>query len=114
MNPLFLSLLAVPSSVVNVTLSVAPRTIDINWTQPLYPNGVLVTYIVSVTGEFTYNTVTDEFYDSAVIEVNTTDNPMTRLTELEPNSNYTIGVGAVNSAGEGNITEVTVLTLDAG
>lgn len=71
-------------------------------------------YVVSFTGEFTLNTVTDEFYDPVILQVNTSDNLMAQLTGLEPYSNYTIALSAVNSAGEGNATEISVLTLEAG
>ena len=113
MNPNCLPLLlAVPSPVVNVTVSVTPRTMDVNWSQPLYPNGVLLTYNVSFTGNFTLNSVTDEFYESVFVQFNISD--MTTLTALEPYSNYTIGVSSMNSAGDSNFTEIFVQTPEAG
>ena len=105
---------AVASPVVNVTLSVTPRTIDVNWSIPLDPNGVLLTYIVSLTGEFTLNSVTDEFYETVFIQFNISDIGMANFTELEPYSNYTIGVSSVNFAGDSNFTEVFVQTPEAG
>ena len=71
-------------------------------------------YNVSFSGEFTFNVVTDEFYDTAIFQFDLSDNPMAHFTELEPYSNYTISLSAVNSAGEGNITELSVQTLEAG
>ena len=107
-------LLAVPSPVVDIMVSVWPRMIDLFWSTPLYPNGELLTYIVSFTGEFTLNSVTEEFYDSVMAEVNVSDSPMTSLLALEPFSNYTITLSAVNSAGEGNVTEIGVMTPEDG
>ena len=69
---------------------------------------------MSFTGEFTLNSVTEEFYDSDMAEVNVSYGPMTSLLELEPFSNYTITLSAVNSAGEGNVTEIGVMTPEDG
>ena len=107
-------LLAVPSPVVDVMLSVLPRMIDLFWSTPLYPNGVLLTYIVSFNGTFTLNSVMAEFYDTVTMQVNVSDSPMASLLELEPYSNYTIALTAINSAGEGNVTEISVMTLEDG
>jgi len=95
-------------------VSVLPRVIDLFWSAPLYPNGELLGYNVTFNGEVTLNSVTEEFYDSVVFQVNVSDGPMTSLFDLEPFSNYTITLSAMNSAGEGNVTELSVMTPEDG
>ena len=95
-------------------VSVWPRMIDLFWSTPLYPNGELLSYTVSFTGKFTLNSVTEESYDSVMFQVNVSDSPMTSLLALEPFSNYIVTLSAVNSAGEGNATEITVMTAEDG
>lgn len=107
-------LLAVPSPVVDLMMLVLPRMIDLFWSAPLYPNGELLPYIVSFTGEFTLNSVTEKFYETVMFHVNVSDSPMTRFLALEPFSNYTITLIAVNSAGEGNATKLSVTTAEDG
>ena len=107
-------LLAVPSAVVDVMTLVLPRRIDLSWSAPLYPNGELLTYIVSFTGEFTLNSVTEKFYETVMFHVNVSDSLMMSFLALEPFSNYTITLIAVNSAGEGNVTIISVMTAEDG
>ena len=95
-------------------VSVLPRVIDLFWSAPLYPNGELLAYIVTFNGEVTLNSVTEEFYDSVMFQVNVSDGPMISLFDLEPFSNYTITLSAMNSAGEGNVTELSVMTPEDG
>ena len=95
-------------------VSVLPRMIDLFWSAPLYPNGELLTYIVSFTGEFTLNRVMEKFYETVTFHVNVSDSPMTSFLALEPFSNYTITLIAVNSAGEGNATKTSVMTAEDG
>ena len=93
-------------------VSVWPRMIDLFWSTPLYPNGELLSYTVSFI--FTLNSVMEESYDSVMFQVNVSDSPMTSLLALEPFSSYTVTLSAVNSAGEGNATEITVMTAEDG
>ena len=105
---------AVPSPVLDAMVSVLPRVIDLFWSAPLYPNGELLAYIVIVNGEFTLNNVTEEFYDFVMFQVNVSDDSMTSVFNLEPFSNYTITLSPLNSAGEGNVTELSVMTPEDG
>ena len=105
---------AVPSPVLDVMVSVLPRVIDLFWSAPLYPNGELLAYIVIFNGEFTLNNVTEQFYDFVMFQVNVSDDSMISLSDLEPFSNYTITLSPLNSAGEGNVTELSVMTPEDG
>ena len=56
----------------------------------------------------------EKFYETVTFHVNESDSPMTSFLALEPFSIYTITLSAVNSAGEGNATETSVMTAEDG
>ena len=75
-------------------------TIGLRWDAPECPNGPITHYII------TYNGLT----------ANTTNESTTfTLTDLEPFTNYTINVAAVNGVGVGNASnDITVQTAEGG
>ena len=92
---------AVSSEVLNLVYTeVTDTTIGLRWVAPECPNGPITHYII------TYNGLT----------ANTTNESTTfTLTDLEPFTNYTINVAAVNGVGVGNASnDITVLTAEGG
>ena len=92
---------AVSSEVLNLVYTeVTDTTIGLQWVAPEFPNGPITHYII------TYNGLTE----------NTTNESTTfTLTDLEPFTNYTINVAAVNGVGVGNASnDITVLTAEGG
>ena len=79
---------------------VTDTTIGLRWDAPECPNGPITHYII------TYNGLT----------ANTTNESTTfTLTDLEPFTNYTINVAAVNGVGVGNASnDITVQTAEGG
>ena len=79
--------------------------ITITWTEPMYPNGVILTYRVTVSN-------TD---DSSVVYNSTlTDTTVTASVMALPFTNYTVTVAASTSAGEGEEETVTLTAPQAG
>ena len=80
--------------------------ITITWTEPMYPNGVIQTYRVTVTN-------TD---DSSLVYNNSTltDTTVTASVMVLPFTDYTVTVAASTSAGEGEGETFTLTAPQAG
>ena len=92
---------AVPSSPVHLNISdISPTTFLIHWDPPTRPNGIILSYEVSYTGEHTLNNVPETFYNTTVVTVSPSSTSL-ELLELEPYSVYNVTVRAVNGAGHG-------------
>ena len=89
------------------TTQILTADITITWTQPMYPNGVIQTY--SVTVFETANPSNMVYNDSTLIDPNV----MTSVMVL-PFTNYTVSVAASTSAGQGEEDTVTVESPEAG
>ena len=84
------------------SVDVTDTTVTLNWTAPAVPNGVVTSYVITVTNDVTREEFT----------VNTTDTEL-EVTGLTPYTNYTFTVAAVNGAGVGNVSNpVTVQTAE--
>ena len=82
-------------------------TITINWSAPIEPNGVITGYIYTVT----YNSnnsvlVSDTINETSVMDLNVMD--------IEPHTDYNVSVLAVNSAGNGESTQISVSSPQTG
>ena len=89
------------------TTQILTDDITITWTQPMYPNGVIQTY--SVTVFETANTSNMVYSDSTLIDPNVTTSVM-----VLPFTDYTVSVAASTSAGRGDESTVTVESPEAG
>ena len=81
-------------------------TLDISWSEPAFPNGVILSYEVIVT----------ETSDSSVVvhEENVTDTEVMPSVMVLPFTNYTVTVAASTSAGQGAETSTTAVSPEAG
>ena len=81
-------------------------TLDISWSEPVFPNGVILSYEVIVT----------ETSDSSVVvhEVNVTDTGVMPSVMVLPFTNYTVTVAASTSAGPGAGASTTAVSPEAG
>ena len=96
------------STMSNYDSSTQLLTVDITvtWTEPMYPNGVIQTYKVTVNQ-------TDD--SSFVYSSNTqTDTTVTASVMVLPFTNYTVTVVASTSAGQGEGETVTLTAPQAG
>ena len=51
-KPLFILLILAPSAVQNLNVvEISPRTVNVSWTPPLYPNGIIRSYHILYTAE---------------------------------------------------------------
>ena len=81
--------------------------IAITWTQPVYPNGVIESYSVSV-----YETANPDnvVYNASAV----TSTTVTTSVIVLPFTNYTVSVAASTSAGEGEGETFTLTSPQAG
>ena len=84
-------------------------TIDINitWDEPIYPNGVITAYNVTVYQ--TANSSDVVYRDGSITNLTVTESVM-----VLPFTDYTVSVSASTSAGQGDETTVTVESPQAG
>ena len=80
--------------------------ITITWTEPMYPNGVIQTYRVTVTNTDDSSLV----YSSGTL----TDTTVTVSVIVLPFTDYTVTVAASTSAGEGEGETFTLTAPQAG
>ena len=81
--------------------------IGITWEVPVYPNGIITTY--SVTVSQTDNSSDIIFSSSTLTAPNVTESVM-----VPAYTNYTVSVAASTSAGEGNESTITITSPQAG
>ena len=81
-------------------------TLSISWSQPLYPNGDILSYEVIVT----------QTSDPSVVIYgeNVTDTEVMPSVMVLPFTDYTVSVAASTSAGQGDESTVTVESPEAG
>ena len=81
-------------------------TLNISWSQPLYPNGDILSYEVIVT----------QTSDPSVVIYgeNVTDTEVMPSVMVLPFTDYTVSVAASTSAGQGDEDTVTVESPEAG
>ena len=82
-------------------------SISISWSEPIEPNGVILRYNYTV---FDTETTTELLAGST----ESTSVVVTMLSGVEPFTNYTVGVFAVNSAGGGQDSTITSLSPETG
>ena len=107
----FVFLLA-PSAPLNLTVSnKTSHSIEVRWTKPLYSNGILLAYHLFYSGLESNNPVSDAFYhEKHIVMMYSMEEELKKeLTGLVPYSMYNITIGAMNSAGLGNLSEATVV-----
>ena len=113
------SLQTVSSAPLNVAITNKTSTsVLVSWSSPLYPNGITVTYKISLLGVESFNPVPNTFYNSTkhTVVVNSSDeNTELELTDLVPYSLYNITITAMNRVGYGEPSEpISVRTREDG
>ena len=85
-------------------------SVSISWSEPSEPNGVILHYNYTVSSNETITAIvrgsTGSGSSTSVVE--------SMLSVIEPFTSYTVGVVAVNSAGEGEESSVTVESPQTG
>lgn len=81
-------------------------TITIMWSPPMEPNGVITNYTYTVTDASDTVLVSDTTNETFVMDLNVMD--------IEPHMDYTLSVIAVNSAGNGMDSQISVLSPQTG
>ena len=88
----------------NATTRILTLDLTITWTEPMYPNGEIQSYEVTVyTGE------DDVYNDSSIAAPN-----VTVLVEVMPYTDYTVRVVASTSAGPGDENTLIIRSPQAG
>ena len=103
-----------PSKPQNLTVTnKTSRSLTVEWSTPLTPNGVILNYQVSYAGLESINPVPDSF--EAVKTLNLSGTMYTvDVAGLSPHSLYNISVKAFTSVGGGEESTVTIRTEEDG
>ena len=80
--------------------------IDISWSQPLYPNGEITSYSVTV---YRTDDSTDVVYSNDTL----TDTSVTPSVMVPAFTDYTVTVAASTSAGQGEAVSLTIQSPEA-
>ena len=97
----FPSCVSAPGPVASLSGSPVSRNqVTLLWTPPLIPNGIITWYSITISSPG--STTTRVAVSSATRSH--------RLQGLHSNTQYTVTVAAVNRAGEGQATTITILT----
>ena len=103
-----------PSSPLNLTITNKTSTsLTVEWSPPLTPNGVILSYQVSYVGLESLNPVPDSFETNSTLNTNGTTLTV-EVAHLSPYSWYSLSTKAFTSAGGGEETTVTVRTEEDG
>ena len=94
-------------SIFNSTTRMYTLDIDIRWNEPTYPNGVIMSYEVTVSRTHDPN---DIVYNDDILEGTSVTTSVTVL----PFTNYTVTVAASTSEGQGENISVTEESPEAG
>ena len=86
-------------------------SLAVEWSPPLTPNGVILSYQVSYVGLESVNPVPDSFETNSTLNTNGTTQTV-EVARLSPYSQYSLSVKAFTSAGGGEETTITVRTLE--
>ena len=98
------------SSPQNLTITNKKSTsLTVEWSPPLTPNGVVLSYQVSYVGLESVNPVPDSFETNSTLNTNGTTQTVD-VVGLSPYSLYSLSVKAFTSAGGGEETTVTFRT----
>ena len=89
------------------------RSLTVEWSPPLTPNGVILNYQVSYVGLESVNPVPDSFETVKTLNLSGTTY-IVDVASLSPHSLYNISVKAFTSVGGGEESTVTVRTLEEG
>ena len=84
-----------------------PFIIDIVWSAPTEPNGIILQYTYTITDTVAGNLILSDSKDETFVNNLTVNN-------LEPYTEYTVTVVAMNSAGDGDSSSVTVFSPETG
>ena len=95
-------------AVFNSTSRMYTLDIDIVWSEPMYPNGIITGYTVTVSET---DSPADVVYGDANVAV---PNVIVESVMVLPFTNYTVSVGASTSAGQGEESAVTIESPEAG
>ena len=99
-----------PSSPLNLTITNKTSTsLTVEWSPPLTPNGVILSYQVSYVGLEPVNPVPDSFETISTLNTNGTTLTV-EVAALSPYSRYSLSVKAFTSVGGGEETTVTLRT----
>ena len=99
-----------PSSPLNLTITNKTSTsLTVEWSPPLTPNGVILSYQVSYVGLESVNPVPDSFETNSTLNTNGTTQTV-EVAGLSPYSLYSLSVKAFTSAGGGEESTVTFRT----
>ena len=103
-----------PSRPLNFTITNKMSTsLTVEWSPPLTPNGVILSYQVSYVGLESVNPVPDSFETNSTLNTNGTTQTV-EVAGLSPYSWYSLSVKAFTSAGGGKETTVTLRTEEDG
>ena len=94
-------------SAMDVSNRVWDISISISWSQPLYPNGEITSYSVTV---YRTDNSTDVVYSNATL----TDTSVTPSVMVPAFTDYTVTVAASTSAGQGEAVSLTLQSPQAG
>eukprot|EP00117_Sycon_ciliatum_P000322 scpid56408/ scgid2495/ Down syndrome cell adhesion molecule homolog len=95
-----------PGPTSSMTVRVASsKGITIKWEEPLEPNGIILTYQISVKQSGKGTTLFSEENRPA------SDERALYMTKLEPGTQYTVTLSSTNAAGPGPVQTSTVTTL---
>ena len=86
-------------------------SVSISWSEPSEPNGVILQYNYTVSST---DTNTAPLVSGSTGSGSSTSVVESMLTVIEPFTNYTVGVVAINSAGVGEESTVTVESPQTG
>ena len=99
-----------PSSPLDLMIANKMSTsLTVEWSPPLTPNGVILSYQVSYVGLESVNPVPDSFETNSTLNTNGTTQTV-EVVGLTPYSLYSLSVKAFTSAGGGEETTVAFQT----
>ena len=91
----------------NSTTNLWTNEIDITWEEPLYPNGVITTYNVTV---YQTDNSSDIVYSNSTLTAPNVIAPVV----VPANTDYTVTVRVSTSAGQGEESSITITSPEAG